>query len=90
MGAWTVRGSVQSAEMTGMAPTEGDVERPVEQAPEWVRAIMVPGRELTPLREEVLRFLAGEPTGVRVVETSDDLFPPDAGDADDSGGQGAA
>jgi hypothetical protein len=60
------------------------VERPIEQAPEWLRDLMTPTGELAALREEALRYLAGDRTArVKPLENVDTLF-------DDAGGRGAA
>ena len=61
------------------------VERPIDQAPEWVHGIMTPTAELTAAHEEARRYLAGEPTTqVKPVDDIDELFD----DSDDHGDSG--
>src|SRR3954454_24286910 len=63
------------------------VERPIDQAPEWVRAVMTPTAELTEAHEEVRRYLAGEPsTRVKPLDDVDELF--DASDDYSEGDDG--
>jgi hypothetical protein len=40
-------------------PLDGG-ERPIEHAPEWVRALQSPPEELTAMRRQVHRYLAGD------------------------------
>ncbi len=45
-----------------MPETMQGEEHPIEEAPEWLREIMTPTRELTAMHELVLRYLAGDRT----------------------------
>ncbi len=63
-------------------PAQPAGERPIEQAPEWVRARMTPTEQLVEAHEEAQRFLAGEPTArVAPVGDIDELFDSDRGAA---------
>ena len=61
-------------------------ERPIEEAPEWLREIMTPTRELTAMHEQALRYLAGDrtvPVGDErsLMELLDELDRPDDADS---------